>query len=114
MSLPITDEVSAHGGPEIRGTLLVLVEICQRQKNRRMSLPKPSAAKKTALTISVMLFDMREPWLMRTWASTNGPAPNLKSSMPKPLIMRMWLQDWDYEEAMDFSGKCLKVRQNYG
>jgi len=32
MSLPITDEVSAHVGPDVRGILLALVEIYQRQK----------------------------------------------------------------------------------
>ncbi|RLB89438.1 MAG: DUF4236 domain-containing protein, partial [Deltaproteobacteria bacterium] len=32
MSLPITDEVSAHVGPNVRGILLALVEIYQRQK----------------------------------------------------------------------------------
>jgi len=31
MSLPITDEVSAHVGPDLRGVLLGLVEIYQRQ-----------------------------------------------------------------------------------
>jgi len=32
MSLPITDEVAAHVGPELRGVLLGLVEVYQRQK----------------------------------------------------------------------------------
>ncbi|MBW1999913.1 MAG: DUF4236 domain-containing protein [Deltaproteobacteria bacterium] len=32
MSLPITDEVSAHVGPDVRGILLALVEIYQTQK----------------------------------------------------------------------------------
>jgi len=32
MSLPITDEVSAHVGPNLRGVLLGLVEIYQREK----------------------------------------------------------------------------------
>jgi len=32
MSLPIIDEVSAHVGPDVRGILLALVEIYQRQK----------------------------------------------------------------------------------
>jgi len=32
MSLPITDEVSAHVGPDLRGVLLGLVEVYQRQK----------------------------------------------------------------------------------
>jgi len=31
MSLPITDEVSAHVGPDLRGVLLGLVEVYQRQ-----------------------------------------------------------------------------------
>lgn len=32
MSLPITDEVSAHVGPDLRGVLLGLVEVYQRQE----------------------------------------------------------------------------------
>jgi tetratricopeptide (TPR) repeat protein len=32
MSLPITDEVSAHAGPDLRGVLLGLVEVYQRQE----------------------------------------------------------------------------------
>lgn len=32
MSLPITDETSAHVGPDIRGVLLGLVEVYQRQE----------------------------------------------------------------------------------
>jgi tetratricopeptide (TPR) repeat protein len=32
LSLPITDEVSAHVGPNLRGVLLGLVEVCQRQE----------------------------------------------------------------------------------
>ena len=32
MSLPITDEVSAHVGPDLRGVLLGMVEVCQRQE----------------------------------------------------------------------------------
>jgi tetratricopeptide (TPR) repeat protein len=32
MSLPITDEVSAHVGPDLRGVLLGMVEVYQRQK----------------------------------------------------------------------------------
>ncbi len=32
MSLPITDEVSAHMGPDLRGVLLGLVEVYQRQE----------------------------------------------------------------------------------
>jgi tetratricopeptide (TPR) repeat protein len=32
MSLPITDEVSAHVGPDLRGVLLGLVEVYQRQQ----------------------------------------------------------------------------------
>jgi len=32
MSLPITDEVSAHVGPDLRGVLLGLVEAWQGQK----------------------------------------------------------------------------------
>ncbi|RLJ04956.1 MAG: DUF4236 domain-containing protein, partial [Candidatus Aenigmatarchaeota archaeon] len=32
MSLPVTDEVSAHVGPDLRGVLLGLVEVCQRQE----------------------------------------------------------------------------------
>ncbi|RLB39473.1 MAG: DUF4236 domain-containing protein, partial [Deltaproteobacteria bacterium] len=35
MSLPITDEVSAHVSPNVRGILLALVEIYQRQKRRK-------------------------------------------------------------------------------
>ena len=31
MSLPITDEVSVHAGPDLRGVLLGLVEVYQRQ-----------------------------------------------------------------------------------
>ncbi len=34
LSLPITDEVSAHVGPDLRGVLLGLVEVYQRQKRR--------------------------------------------------------------------------------
>jgi len=33
MSLPITDEVSAHVGPDLRGALLGLVEVYQRQRH---------------------------------------------------------------------------------
>ena len=88
--------------------------VCRRVKQRETSLPKPSAARKIVPKNYSTLSGMREPWLMRTWASTNVPAPNLKSSMPKPLIMKTWRQDWDYEEAMDFSDKCLKMRVNYG
>ncbi len=33
MSLPITDEVSVHVGPDLRGVLLGLVEACQGQKH---------------------------------------------------------------------------------
>jgi len=33
MSLPITDEVSAHVGPDLRGVLLGLVEVYQRQEH---------------------------------------------------------------------------------
>jgi len=32
MSLPITDEISAHVSPDLRGVLLGLVEVCQRQE----------------------------------------------------------------------------------
>jgi len=32
MSVPITDEISARVGPDVRGILLALVEIYQRQK----------------------------------------------------------------------------------
>ncbi len=32
MSLPLTDEVSAHVGPDLRGVLLGLVEVYQRQE----------------------------------------------------------------------------------
>ncbi|HIQ20027.1 MAG TPA: DUF4236 domain-containing protein [Planctomycetes bacterium] len=32
MSLPITDEVAAHVGPDLRGVLLALVEVYQRRK----------------------------------------------------------------------------------
>ncbi|MBW1739044.1 MAG: hypothetical protein JRJ69_16260 [Deltaproteobacteria bacterium] len=32
MSLPITDQISAHVGPDVRGILRALVEIYQRQK----------------------------------------------------------------------------------
>jgi len=38
MSLPITDEVSAHVGPDVRGILLALVEIYQRQKKWKDAL----------------------------------------------------------------------------
>ena len=38
MSLPITDEVSAHVGPDVRGILLALVEIFQRQKQWKDAL----------------------------------------------------------------------------
>lgn len=31
MSLPITDKVSAHVGPDLRGVLLGLVEVYQRK-----------------------------------------------------------------------------------
>ncbi len=33
MSLPITDEISAHVGPDLRGVLLGLVEVYQRQEH---------------------------------------------------------------------------------
>jgi tetratricopeptide (TPR) repeat protein len=32
MSLPITDHISAHAGPDVRGILLALVEVYQRKK----------------------------------------------------------------------------------
>jgi tetratricopeptide (TPR) repeat protein len=38
MSLPITDEVSAHVGPTVRGILLALVETYQRQKRWKDAL----------------------------------------------------------------------------
>lgn len=38
MTLPITDEVSAHVGPDVRGILLALVEIYQRQKKWRNAI----------------------------------------------------------------------------
>ncbi len=38
MSLPITEEVTAHVGPDVRGALLGLVEIYQLQKNREEAL----------------------------------------------------------------------------
>ncbi|MBW2031921.1 MAG: tetratricopeptide repeat protein [Deltaproteobacteria bacterium] len=38
MSLPITGEVSAHVGPDVRGILLGLVEIYQRQKKWKEAL----------------------------------------------------------------------------
>jgi len=38
MSLPITDEVSAHVGSDVRGILLALVEIYQRQQKREDAL----------------------------------------------------------------------------
>lgn len=38
MSLPITDEVSAHVGPDVRGILLALVEIYQRQNRWKDAL----------------------------------------------------------------------------
>ena len=38
MSLPITDEVSAHVGPNVRGILLALVEIYQRQRRWKEAL----------------------------------------------------------------------------
>jgi len=38
MSLPITEEVSAHVGPDVRGILLALVEIYQRQERREDAL----------------------------------------------------------------------------
>ncbi|MEJ5301139.1 MAG: DUF4236 domain-containing protein [Thermodesulforhabdaceae bacterium] len=39
MSLPITDEVSAHVGPDLRGVLLGLVEVYQRKESWGMRLP---------------------------------------------------------------------------
>jgi hypothetical protein len=38
MSLPITDEVSAHVGPDVRGILLALVEIFQRKEQWKDAL----------------------------------------------------------------------------
>jgi tetratricopeptide (TPR) repeat protein len=38
MSLPITDEVSAHVGPDLRGVLLGLVEVSQRQERREEAI----------------------------------------------------------------------------
>jgi tetratricopeptide (TPR) repeat protein len=38
MSLPITDEVSAHVGPDVRGILLALVEIYQRKEQWKDAL----------------------------------------------------------------------------
>ncbi len=38
MSLPITDEISAHVGPNIRGVLLGLVEVYQRQNRWRNAI----------------------------------------------------------------------------
>ena len=38
MSLPITDEVSVHVGPDVRGILLALVEIYQRQQRWKDAL----------------------------------------------------------------------------
>ncbi|GBE15197.1 MAG TPA: DUF4236 domain-containing protein [Proteobacteria bacterium] len=38
MSLPITDEISAHVGPDLRGVLLGLVEVYQRQERRQDAL----------------------------------------------------------------------------
>jgi len=61
-----------------------------------MSLPKPSAAKKTALMIFCMPSGMREPWLMRTWASTNVPTPNLKSPARG---RRVYAEAPDYEHV---------------
>ena len=38
MSLPITEEVSAHVGPDLRGVLLGLVEVYQRQRHWKASI----------------------------------------------------------------------------
>ena len=38
MSLPITDEVSAHVGPNVRGIFLALVEFTRDRKDGRMPL----------------------------------------------------------------------------
>ncbi|MFQ5432267.1 MAG: hypothetical protein ACE5EN_07145, partial [Nitrospinota bacterium] len=40
MSLPITDEVSAHVGPDLRGVLLGMVEVYQRQKRWQDAIPE--------------------------------------------------------------------------
>ena len=49
-------------------------------------------------------------WSMRTWTSTNVPAQNLKSSMPKPLIMKMWQPALVLEKAERYTYDSAELR----
>ena len=74
MSLPITDEVSAHVGPNVRGILLALVEIYQRQKkwkeaieclNRLLRLEPDDAVVKLSLAELLMEIASDDPNICR-------------------------------------------------